>query len=87
MQRSQPFIDAQAAYRRAGGRRRYNAQRRRTADARRVALVEQLYADRRSLWARGTQAHYARVLGVSRATICRDVGALVIALQDEWSSP
>jgi hypothetical protein len=66
----------EAAARRAGGRRRYNAQRQFVAKYRRAILSKLLFAKGR-LFERGTQAQLARDLGVSRATICRDVKALL----------
>lgn len=61
---------AQEAYRRAGGRRRYHAQRRREAEARRARVAELVM---RWGWMQGTQARIARELGVSEATISRDM--------------
>jgi hypothetical protein len=52
---------------RAGGRRRYNAERKRAQAARRI-IVAGLLPDE-------YQADIARLLGVSRSTICRDVVA------------
>lgn len=66
----------EAAARRAGGRRRYNAQRKFVAEYRRTILRELLFAKGR-LRERGVQAKLARDLGVSRATICRDIRVLL----------
>ena len=64
------------AYKRAGGRRRHNAQRQAEATRRRRALfAAHLHGDV-PLWAHGAQAYYARLHGVSRATISRDVAEL-----------
>lgn len=71
--------DREAVIRRAGGRRRYNAQRRGEA------LLRRVYVARLSLaWTmthpnplqRGKGAWIARQLGVSEATISRDLAAI-----------
>jgi len=63
--------------RRAGGRRAYNAQRR-FAAAYRTKEVAELLRDGLH------QAEVARRLGVSKATICRDVAKLhAMALREE----
>ena len=68
-------IDWNAVCRRAGGRRRYNAMRRRKADARRVAIAEVL--DGLGLVAlfarRGLSVRLAAALGVHRTTVWRDL--------------
>jgi DNA-binding NarL/FixJ family response regulator len=61
---------AEEAYRRAGGRRRYHARRRREAEERRARVAELVI---RWGWVQGTQARIARELGVSEATISRDM--------------
>jgi hypothetical protein len=61
---------AEEAYRRAGGRRRYHARRRREAEERRARVAELVM---RWGWVQGTQARTARELGVSEATISRDM--------------
>ena len=75
---SQP-TDKQSANRRAGGRRRYNSQRHWDAKRRRL-WVARLLLDSGSWvghWIKhGALAEIARRLGVSRATICRDVQRL-----------
>lgn len=71
--------DAATAHRRAGGRRRYNAQRALLAAYRRTQLVKLLDVHG-GLLVRGAQAQIARELGVSRATICRDL----TILQRRW---
>ena len=60
---------------RASGRRAYNQQRRHVMKARRhqVGTLLAQYGP----WDRGTQARIARELGVSRATISRDVDAIL----------
>jgi hypothetical protein len=69
---SHPTSDA-AAWARAGGRRRYNATRQARAELRRAEVVRLLG----TLGLRhGTQAVIARRLGVSEATISRDVTAV-----------
>ena len=61
------------AQRRAGGRRRYNAVRRVNAECRKNEVARLL----RCLGlGRGSRAEIARRLGVSRATVTRDVQAL-----------
>ena len=66
------------AHRRAGGRRRYNAARQRERELRRdrlSALAVETWP--RFMTDRGWQAWAARQLGVSRATLCRDVDAIL----------
>ncbi len=60
--------------RRASGRRRYNAARKRLRDLRRVRIICDLPFDKRGR--RGVQAQLARELGVSPATISRDFKAI-----------
>lgn len=60
--------------RRAGGRRRYNAVRQFLAILRRKRVLDLL---RRYGVRRGVQTRIARELGVNRATICRDLKALL----------
>jgi hypothetical protein len=57
------------------GRRRYNAVRQFQAAYRQAEVVRLLR--KYGLFTRGTQARIARELGVSRATICRDVAAIL----------
>lgn len=64
---------------RAGGRRRYNAARQAQARARRAAILE-LIGTPVVLGFHGWQAQLAKRFGVSRATICRDLTALL----QEW---
>ena len=61
---------AAEAYRRAGGRRRYHARRRREAEERRARVAELVM---QWGWVQGTQARIAREVGVSEATISRDM--------------
>jgi HTH domain len=75
-------IDNSAAYR-AGGRRRYNAWRR-FVQIRRRAEVARLLTCKGAQFRRGIQTELARELGVSRATICRDVAYL---LRLGWPCP
>ncbi len=65
--------DTATAARRAGGRRGHNA-RRRFAQMERRARVAALIRERGFGW--GEQARIAAELGVSQATISRDVAAL-----------
>jgi hypothetical protein len=60
--------------RRAAGRRRYHAVRRVRRELRRKQVLELLV---RHGHGHGVQARIARELGVSQATICRDVRALL----------
>jgi hypothetical protein len=60
----------------ASGRRHYNSVRRFRAQLRRREVARLLRA-RGTLFDRGTQARLARELGVSRATISRDVAVLL----------
>lgn len=66
-----------AAALRAGGRRRYNAERRATRDHRRALLVQLVLRYRGWGFAYRNGAALAAHLGVSRATICRDLAALM----------
>jgi hypothetical protein len=68
---SEPTSDDEA-HRRAAGRRHYNSVRRFRATCRRMQ-VARLLCVQGALTAHGTQVRLARQLGVSRATICRDV--------------
>jgi len=63
--------------RRAGGRQRINAVRRRAALERQRALLLLAQTAGWPLAGRGGQARYARALGVSRSTVCRDVRAVL----------
>jgi hypothetical protein len=61
--------------RRAAGRRRYHALRRLWRELRRGEVVKLLA---RYGYSHGVQARIARELGVSEATICRDVRATLL---------
>ena len=67
--------DFDTVCRRAAGRRRYNAVRQFRAAYRQVEVIRLLR--QYGLFTHGTQARIARELGVSRATICRDVAAIL----------
>jgi hypothetical protein len=72
----------------AGGRRHYNAWRRHLAQLRRLTILDVLTENDLSLVARGTQAFLARTLGVSEATISRDMRRLFAdACRDPRSCP
>ena len=62
------------AHRRAGGRRRHNAIRRLHAELRRVELVALVKQDGLGY---GAQSRYARLLGVHRSTVSRDLEILL----------
>lgn len=66
-------LTKEQAYRRAGGRQRYNQRRQEAASERRaeVSRLLDLYGRRK----RGVKARIARELGVSRATVTRDARA------------
>ena len=72
--------DAQTAYHRAGGRRRYNAERARERIRRRdrVAAIAVELGPR--FFTRGAQAEIARRLGVHRSTVCRDLEEILAEL-------
>ncbi len=83
--------DAWAAYttdtemqRRAGGRRHYNAVRRFRAELRRRHLAAWLRADAGG-WS-GQQARAARALGVSEATISRDLARMQAVWLEEQAA-
>ena len=68
------FTDGETANRRAGGRKRYNAERRRKADARREALAEVISRHPlMPLMVRGSITALAGAFGVSPSTISRDL--------------
>lgn len=69
-------VPDEVAYRRAGGRRAYNARRQALAGLRRQAVVELLAESGRSLFARDTVRWLAGELGVSTRTIQRDLAAI-----------
>src|SRR4051794_29038643 len=75
---SQPTT-ADVAYRRAGGRRRRNAEQQLAKAIRRHRLLGLMNDPRKPLGfvERGWQARVARTLDVDRATVCRDVDALL----------
>lgn len=66
-------LTLEQVHRRAGGRRRYNFQREMAARARRERVCALLAKYGSKI--RGVQARIARELGVSEATISRDVRA------------
>ena len=87
---SQP-TDWDTVCRRASGRRCYNGLRRARAFFRRRE-VARLLRVQGSLWDRGMQTRLAQQLGVSRATICRDVAYLLTLGQPcrhcgAWTTP
>lgn len=69
--------DPDVVARRAAGRSAYNAHRQLTAHLRVIEVGRLLGAysagTERGIFTRGLQARIARTLGVSRATVCRDV--------------
>ena len=66
------------AYRRAGGRRAYNAWRQSMALYRRMRLMEIAARNQLNLWSRnGAQKALARALGVSPSTVSRDIKAIL----------
>jgi hypothetical protein len=70
-----PGWTPQAVYRFVGGRNRHNARRREMGNHRRAVLLCKLVGLPRPLpW--GYQAALAKALGVSTATICRDLRLL-----------
>lgn len=66
--------------RRAGGRRAYHKRRQGVAEARRLEVMHLWW---RAGGAYGWQRSAAQRLGVSPATICRDVAAVMQQLQDD----
>ncbi len=74
-------VPDQEAWRRASGRRHYNAWRRLKAEYRRFQLVGLARQLPWSFWGRNG-AELARRLGVSRSTICRDMKVLKQASMD-----
>lgn len=67
-------VPTEGCHRRAGGRRRYNADRQLAAEARRLQVLRLL---RQWGLRRGIQARIANALDVSPATISRDVAQLL----------
>ena len=76
--------DAGEAYQRATGRRRYNRQRRKRAQARRQGIRAIL--ERGVLHPRehGLLAALGRHFGVHRSTVCRDMAAIAAAAGERW---
>jgi len=79
------WTDKEAIKRRAGGRRRYDAQRRRRLEARRDAVAE--VVSRCVILPRGALTTLAWRFGVSPATISRDLRLILYGGQryDYWS--
>lgn len=73
------FSSASEIAKRAGGRRRYNAQRQAKALTRRLAILE-LFGAQVILNPHGSQSILASHFGVNRSTICRDIEAI----RQEW---
>lgn len=73
---SKPASDSEAA-RRAGGRRRYNSVRNLQAVMRRMEVINLVNTGSLGLTEWGTQTRVAAALGVSRATVCRDMKRLL----------
>ena len=72
------WTDGKSVKRRAGGRKRYNAQRRKLADARRKALAEVISRNPlMPLMVPGSVTMLARAFGVSPSTISRDLQYLI----------
>jgi DNA invertase Pin-like site-specific DNA recombinase len=67
---------------RAGGRRQYNAHRRLLAALRRRELVRMIVESDALPF--GSGAEYARRLGVSRSTVCRDLARLLRLEATGW---
>ena len=70
------------AARRAAGRRQYNAHRRLLAALRRRELVRMIVESDALPF--GSGAEYARRLGVSRSTVCRDLARLLRLEATGW---
>ncbi len=70
---SSPCSEWESICRRAGGRRRYNARRRWAAEMRLFEVARLLNEVE---YGRGYQTRIAKLLGVSRGTICRDIARL-----------
>jgi hypothetical protein len=68
-----PVASLDDVARRAGGRRHYNAIRPLRATMRRQQVISLLRAHG---WSYGSQRRVAATLGVSSATVCRDIEAL-----------
>ena len=81
-------ISWQTVYRRASGRRHYNALRQFQAVIRRHTLLELLASGRYGrLGDHGVQTRLATVLGVHRATVCRDIQALLQQARKQRACP
>lgn len=76
------FHSTDELHRRAGGRRRYNAERQRAAWARRKAIIEAIGEGTALLSPHGIQTALAERFGVNRSTICRDIAAIRKAWRD-----
>lgn len=75
----QPYISPDTVNRRAGGRRRINAERKRQAWERRLRILDEINGAF-LLLPHGMQTRLAARFGVSRSTICRDIEAI----REEW---
>jgi hypothetical protein len=80
MNKQPQMLTAEQIFKRAGGRRRYNMRRQDAARARRTEVLRllKLYGSHK----RGVRARIARELGVSAATISRDVRDILLV---EWA--
>src|SRR5687768_12715095 len=67
----------EVACRRAGGRRDFNARRRLAREARRARLADLVAVTWPRFLGRGWQSWAARQFDVDRATVCRDVDAIL----------
>lgn len=75
------------AYRRAGGRRAYNARRRILAEIRRHDLVRYALDHGVDLLARGAAPRVARVLNVSRGTAWSDIRRILEGTASRFRCP
>lgn len=77
------ITDSQAVCRRAGGRRRYNAMRRRKAEARREKMAE-MFTPLGCLVLPGLAVTCARIFGVHRSTAWRDLQQMFLPPQTDF---
>ena len=75
--------DKQTLHKRAGGRCRYNAMRRRKAEARRAKMAE-MFTPLQCLLSRGLAVTCARIFGVHRSTAWRDLQQMFLPPQTNF---
>lgn len=70
-------------HRRAGARRRWNAEQHRRAEARRDAILDFVFKSRLVLFDQGVQAKLAAHFQVDKSTICKDMRLIQQKIREE----